>query len=363
MGLFAEWQPRYADHDLAIFPCIIDGKDKKPAAANLHRVKLQGSRELAKKPKYRDSDAFGLWLNHSPLAVLDVDSTDEHVLADGLSRHGDSPIVIRTASGKFHALYQLPAGTPRARLVKPAGGNADTDYLIGQGLWICAPSLSPVGQYQFAQGSLDDLDRLPPMQGLEGIEGIDGSFRTKPPAPGKPHAPPVPGMGGRIGEGSRNETLFKRCLGAARHCDSFDDLLDVARTYAEDAFFPPLPDAEIEKTARSAWGYQARGENWCGRGGVVAVAHEEVDGLMMENPDAFLLLTKLRRHHWGQGRNFFIANGMAEQMPGGGWPRKRLAAARRHLETRQFVEVVRPPSTFRGAARGAALYRFKAGRI
>jgi hypothetical protein len=34
--------------------------------------------------------------------VLDIDTTDERVLADAIYRHGATPIIIRTASGKFH---------------------------------------------------------------------------------------------------------------------------------------------------------------------------------------------------------------------------------------------------------------------
>ena len=61
---------------------------------------------------------------------------------------------------------------------------------------------------------------------------------------------------------------------------------------------PPLPDAEVVATASSAWGYTTSGRNWFGNGHVVA-SRDEVDGLMDESPDAFLLLTKLRRHNWG----------------------------------------------------------------
>ena len=38
--------------------------------------------------------------------MLDIDTTDERALADALIRHGDTPFITRTASGKFHALYR-----------------------------------------------------------------------------------------------------------------------------------------------------------------------------------------------------------------------------------------------------------------
>ena len=150
--------------------------------------------------------------------------------------------------------------------------------------------------------------------------------------------------------------LFQHCMAQARFCDDFDALLDVAST-ANASFMPPLSDAEVVKIARSAWGYEDRGENWFGAGQRVVTTHAEVDGLMQTQPDAFLLLMLARRHHWG--REFVLANAMAKRMPGDGWSRKRLAAARRYLEEHGEIEMVSP------ACRqlGPAIYQFKGGRF
>ena len=66
-----------------------------------------------------------------------------------------------------------------------------------------------------------------------------------------------------------------------------------------------------------------------------------VDDLMASNPNAFLLLTYLRRHHWG--RSFYLANEACTLMPGGGWTRKRFAAARSHLIKAGHLKVIVPP--------------------
>jgi hypothetical protein len=87
--------------------------------------------------------------------------------------------------------------------------------------------------------------------------------------------------------------------------------------------------------------------------------HSMIDGLMYEDPDAFLLLVRLKRHHWD--REFVIANVMADTMPRGGWCRKRLAAARAKLEDRGLVKIVMPKGR-----RVPALYRLtqiKSGQI
>jgi hypothetical protein len=59
---------------------------------------LPASSRLA--DRFRNANGFGFMTNaRSRIAVLDVDSTDERVLADAMSRHGSTPVVVRTASG------------------------------------------------------------------------------------------------------------------------------------------------------------------------------------------------------------------------------------------------------------------------
>jgi hypothetical protein len=136
----------------------------------------------------------------------------------------------------------------------------------------------------------------------------------------------------------------------AHHSDDFDALLDVARTFNTMECDTPMTDAEVFKTAESAWKMQTEGRNWIGQGRRVAFHHDDIDGLMHEHPDAFLLETKLKRNHWN--RDFVIANAMSEDMPGGGWSRKRLAKARDALLQRGRIEMVqrrghRTPTVYR----------------
>src|SRR6516162_8985087 len=58
-------------------------------------------------------DAFGFQPGaRSKITILDVDTTNERVLADAQIRHGGSPLKVRTASGKFHVYYRHN-GEPR----------------------------------------------------------------------------------------------------------------------------------------------------------------------------------------------------------------------------------------------------------
>jgi len=138
----------------------------------------------------------------------------------------------------------------------------------------------------------------------------------------------------------------------SKSCETEDQLHRLA--IAQNAEFPqPLEDWEVRKLTRSAWSYEERGLNFIGAGHFVPFRHAEIDEVMGENPDAFILLTKLSRSHWA--RPFVVANAMAEVMPptGKGWTVKRLAAARGYLERNGYIQVIR------NAGRGSpTLYRW-----
>jgi hypothetical protein len=210
---------------------------------------------------------------------------------------------------------------------------------------VAPPSKGAKGPYQFIQGSLADLDRLPVLRGLEKVLqpvitesnlAADSEVKT-----------------------ARNDSLWRRCMVLSRSCETEEQLLRLA--LAENAKFPlPLDDREVKKLARSAWDYEERGLNFIGVGHVVPIRHAEIDEVMAESPDAFILLTKLRRHHWA--RPFVVANAMAEVMPPDGWPVKRLAAARSYLERNGYIQQIRNA----GRGIGPALYKWpprKAGQI
>lgn len=144
-------------------------------------------------------------------------------------------------------------------------------------------------------------------------------------------------------------------MAQAPYCDDLNAMLDVARTEAE-RMLPPLHDAEIVKTARSAWGYSLRGDNWFGVGKRVVSHFDEIDGLMQQEPDAYLLLQYLRRKH-GAHAEFYLPNDMRERMPGGGWALKRMQKARSQLIARHLVIEVHPASSFHGPA----VYRWTEG--
>lgn len=331
MGLFAKWQAEYSRHGIATFPVRIEGKDKRPAVKGYLRVGKNASRQFAEK--FGESDAFGFALKPSRITVLDVDTPDERVLADAMARHGRSPLIVRSVSGNYQAWYRHNG---EKRLVRP-WRDVPIDVL-GHGYVVAPPSRSDRGAYQIIEGSLDDLDRLPRLQNLS-LSSNDSdaelsAIQTQMPTE-------------RIGEGKRNRALFDFCMRTALECGDHAELLELARLYADQTFTPNLPGAEIVQTAESAWRYTEQGKNRYG-GRRIEIDHKVIDGLMMAHPDAYILLTLLRRHHWA--RDFVVANGMAPTMPGGGWPVKRLAAARKVLEEGGYIKKIRGHSSKAGPA-------------
>jgi hypothetical protein len=79
MGVFAEWQGKYAAAGIATFPVKIEGKDKKPLIKGYQRTGLRGSAELARK--FTQADALALMLGpRSNIEIIDVDTKDERFL-------------------------------------------------------------------------------------------------------------------------------------------------------------------------------------------------------------------------------------------------------------------------------------------
>jgi hypothetical protein len=311
VGVFAQWQPRYAERGISTFP--VDGGKKKPVVRGYLHVGPDVSRQLALK--FPAIDAFGLALGQrNRITVLDVDTNDERVLADALSRHGQTPLIVRSGGGNHQAWYRHNG---ERRRIRPQRG-VPVD-ILGDGYVVAPPSQGRLGRYQIIQGSLDDLMSLPTMRGPE--TRIAAQV-------------PSPRM---ISIGQRNKELFSRALFHARATDDFDALLDAVSTENLDGCTVPLPDDEVVKLAKSAWRYQLEGRNFVGRGRQVYANFDEIDDLAAADPDALALLLIVRRYH-GDREQFALANGMAVKL---GWRLARFKETRRRLETYGAIECVR----------------------
>lgn len=311
--IFSQWQPAYAERNIPTFPCH---GDKKPAVKNYQQFGLPGSKQLI--GRFASAEALGFMCGkRTGVTVLDVDATDERVLADAIDRHGTTPIVVRTASKKFQAWYRHSNERRRIR----AWNGLPID-LLGGGYVVAPASQINRGQYEFIQGRLDDISKLPVLQGLEADlyqRAIDKR--------------PANWANMRNGDG-RNKAMFELLARTVRAVDDFEQLLDYARTQNEQ-LGEPMPDMEVVSTANSAWKMQCEGRNRFGTFGTWSPL-DEVKSFAGDQ-DAFYLLSFLRANQ-GPNATFMVANGLAEIF---GWHRRRVAQARSKLIEQGYFRPVR----------------------
>ncbi|MEY9717905.1 hypothetical protein ABIA22_000395 [Sinorhizobium fredii] len=324
MGAFAEWQPQYAAHGIATFPVVIDGKDKKPAVKGYLKIGTKVSDQLALK--FPANDAFGLACRRNRITVLDVDTSDERVLADALSRHGPTPFIVRSGSGNWQAWYRHSG---ERRRVRPDPG-LPID-ILGDGYVVAPPSLGAKGRYEIVQGTLDDLERLQPMVHPV-LEDVVDVFVSHEAPPRKPHSEM------REGDG-RNPSLFSRALRSAHHATTEEELIQMV-AHANQQFAEPLPMDEVLSVTRSAWKYKSQGRLMVTGGEATAVVFKSDTDHLWDAPVALSLLVRLRMTNgWRNGGSFPLAQGMAKSM-GVSIPTYR--AARDTLVDRFFLEILHP---------------------
>ena len=234
---FRDWQPRYAAHGIATFPFALATTARCLPSGAGSVDGLPGSVKLGRK--FANSDAFGFCPGRrSRLTILDVDTNDERTLVDAIDRHGPTPIIVRSGSGNHQAWYRW---RDERRQIRP-DPHKPID-ILASGFVVAPPSHGIKSNYQFIQGGLDDLEHLPVLRDTETAPSLL-----------RPESMPRKA----VTEGNRNNTLWQHCMREAHYCDSFESLLDVARTRNSD-FLPPLTDSEVVKITSSAWGYTQRG--------------------------------------------------------------------------------------------------------
>jgi hypothetical protein len=338
-GAFARAQSVWAEHKVATFPV----KENKVAAIEHYaHIGLAASAKLVRK--FPNAPALGFVAGpRSKITVLDVDTTDENVLSDGLARHGASPFIVRTGSGKFHAYYRW--GGERRR-IRP-WDDLPID-IIGGGVLVVPPSQVATGKYEIIAGTLDDINRLPQGTWLTDKFLQRQQFKRDVDT-------------GIIHNGRRGDTLWRHCMRNAKSCDDFDTLLDVARTFDANSCMPPIQtdqggDKRVFDTAKSAWDITQRGMNRFGLHGVF-FPDDEAAELVENDVDAFVLLAFLRSHN-GPSAIFMCTNTTASKIGCGGrkWSHERLATARCRLIDLGYVTQVRKagrghPAFFKWTAR------------
>jgi Primase C terminal 1 (PriCT-1) len=311
MSTFAEWQPVYAKHHVATFPVTIDG-DKTPSVRGYLKTGLRGSGQLALK--FADAESFGFACgSYNRLTIVDMDDTDPTIVSEGERLFGSSPLLWRTGGGNYAMPYRYNGEGRRIRPIP----SLPID-LLGGGFCVAPPSMGAVRQYEIIRGSLADLDRLPKARIPDEIAQQTARGLTR----------------GRIPEGRRNNELFRHCKSIVDRCDTVDDLIDAAKTWAENRLAVPLSSPEIVKTCCSVWQY---------RGGRKRVMNTIVESAQFEaltaDVSALGVMSYLSAEN-GPDSEFMIADALAEAR---GWPRRVVPKAREKMLEIGLIECVRKP--------------------
>jgi hypothetical protein len=331
--VFGEWQRKYAECNIITFPVKAD--EKKPGVSNFLKAGLRASAAWADRLKFADY-AIGFCPGlRNGITVLDVDTTDESVLEEALHRHGDTPIVIRTASDKAHAWYRYDG---EGRCIRPWDG-LPIDVLgdrngINNGYVVAPPSRRGNGtEYRFMRGGLSEVINLPAMRNVDELKRAEPLVLPDDVAAAE--EPAAEGTRRKIREGNRDNSLWRACMAQAKQVQTFDELLAFSRTYNEENMQPALADNVCLEKSYSAWKYEQLGLNTFGQRAVVVPGR-----LMNASPDAQWLFTKLQRDFfWSEGSSFPVPKDYASKY-GMGW-RRQYNAMRELIASRSIRRVGR----------------------
>jgi hypothetical protein len=306
------------------------GDVKKPAIRGWLKIGSKISAQLAAKEQFKDWPAFGFVVGPRPrITVLDVDIADQKVLDAALERHGDTPILVRTASGKFHAWYRHGGERRRIRPWK----DLPID-LLGGGYVVAPPSIrADGGTYEFMRGGLGDVQHLPIMRGGELVDQDSNVV----PFPSREIVESAGAGDGTLSEGNRNDALFRLCRRKANQCANLKQLWEYAMEANHRYCNPPLGDAEISGLVASAWRYEEQGINTLSGQRVLGII-AGIASKLFDTPDALAMYLKLQALHFFRDQ-FVLANALAVSW---GWTLPRFRLAKKALEDAGVIVQISP---------------------
>jgi hypothetical protein len=319
-----DWED-YRRLGLALLPCrpnsktpAVKGFDRWPCAPGDKAV----ASWAAHQPAFNPAILVGL----SHLAVVDIDNAD--LVAAVVKILPETPIQVVTPSGGRHLYFRCSEPLHGRNL---RAFDIAVDIKAGRASYVLAPPAQIDGRkYRFLSSGFEKLDDIPELT----TTLVDKMIA----ALGKPRefAPAI-----RPRRGERNDWLFRHCLKQARHCTTFEELLDCAET-ANDDLPHALPMTEVEQIANSAWRYQCEDKNWVNSEAVAQIP-ESIRVRICQGPsgcDALALYVLLRNNHGGRATDFFIAiRAMTQANVLPGMSEMRLRRARDHLCAVEVIEL------------------------
>lgn len=280
---FRQSAPDWINARVAVIP--LDGK--KPMVKRPDRFGLRAAADLAQRPKFAGAN-LGFWCGRkNGITVVDVDAPGDDAIATAIARYGDTPLKVRTASGKAHLYFRHAGERRRIRPIK----SEPIDLLGSGGIVVAPPSRIGSGDYAILEGDLGCLERLPTIrkQALAEIEEA-----TQPVRADSDH---------------RNADLFRGLLHYGRSCGDLDRFTSTAQSLNAQ-FANPLEQDELRSLIDHVWNdYILADKNWVGKESRVINTRSLIDryAAVRDGEQAFLLLNHLRTCHPTPGAEFALA--------------------------------------------------------
>jgi hypothetical protein len=325
---------------------------KRPTKGNFTKWKAAPGPQTIAEWALSDPDADIVYVaglcsgKNGRRGVIVVDADDADAVDQAQDFFGATPGKVRTRRGQ-HAIYDgtgIDLGTLCS--LRPYGLNIDLKHgQRGAAIVVAPPSLHEKERsfrYRWEDGVDETVLRELPLFPVKLLQDFLEK-RAAMKGAAAANKPETVGRTERTGfrDGSRGLELNDYLVSQAFYCDTFDELLDVARTWNADLIDHcrgPLDDKEVIDRTRSVWrDHEKRPfQPMFARGGVARLTRNERDALLHENPkiagDAYLLLGTLRMEHsarCSRGETFAIdVNAMARDNVLNGWTRERYQRAK-----------------------------------
>lgn len=310
----------------------------------------------------------------NPDGLVIVDADDRQTADEVGKLFGDTPAQIDTRKGR-HFLYKAPEGSlGTVHSLRKFGFNVDIKHgQAGAGISVAPPSRHPDQRdfsYGWTKGSgIEALNDLPAFNVAALQRIIDQQTLRSDPLPNVTNCPRAAGRSlDQLRDGSRGLGLNDYLAAQAPWCDSLDDVIDNARSFAGDLAnrfgLEMLDETEILKRAHAAWndvlaGKLVRMHGKHQRLDVSAAEFEFLTQNFDNGADAVTLLLKMRQVHSARiarGETFvFVVNAMVKDAVIGRWAARRYRDARDTLMQAGLMAEVKA-SMWSGGKRSAAEY-------
>ena len=279
---------------------------------------------LAGKPKFQSAN-LGILPGLSGVTVVDVDTPLQ--IDEAIHRFGPTPLMVETPSGGRHLYYRGQG--ERCRNLRPFGLEIDIKGVGG--FVVVPPSRRPdagpdAPAYRFITGDWTEIGSLPVIR-PDALEFMPPSTDRS-----RGRLAQTIGNGKLIGEGERNDRLFRWALRIATGCESEDELIAELHALNIISCSPPLEESEVLRIAKSAWNYEARGANFT-KGGGFSCSNRLAE--VIGDASSFWLFKWLKQVHFNKletGEAFAVCpRGMASSVSNGGLGERSIRRAREHL--------------------------------